>query len=371
MTNEVSPNLVNLQSPVDAALAKFDENDFAARFWKRDATLWSSDTADAGPIEALSGWLDLPSSMKSAVPDLLAPAQSVKEEGYGQIILVAVDESSLPALVLEQALGRVSGYPELTVVNREGEVMGRTPAFPAGPAKTLFVISAANEDMLMMPGVAVLYDRVRQVKKERPGDNFVAITRSGTSLERFARELHFREIFINPPGIAPLYLGLSYSGLVPAALAGYNIGEMLNRAAVMAEECHKPGLENPGLYLGSILGSAQVPNRPGTSLVLTPQIEGFALWADQLVGIETRRNLLPLDETLKGVGVADRLVVSLQLSNQKALPIERMLKKLEDTAHPIVRLRLKDLADLAAEFFRWQFAASVAAALPGLNSAVK
>lgn len=369
MTNEVSPNLVNLQSPVDAALAKFDENDFAARFWKKDGTLWSNDTSMHASIAELSGWLDLPTSMKSVVPDLLALAQTIKDEGYGQIVLVAVDESSLPALVLEQALGRVSGYPELTVVNREGEVMGRIPSKPAGPAKTLFVVSSAKEDMLMMPGVAVLYDRVRQVKKERPGDNFIAITRSGTKLETFARELHFREIFLNPTGIAPLYLGLSYAGLVPAALAGYNIGEMLNRAAVMAEECRKPGLENPGLYLGTILGSAQAANRPGTSVIPYPQIEGFNLWAEQLVQIETRRGFLPIDETLQGVMPADRLVVTLQLSNQKALPTERMLKKLEDTAHPLVRLRLKDLADLGAEFFRWQFAASVAAALPGFDLA--
>ena len=371
MTNEVSPNLVNLQTPVNAALAKFDETDFAARIWKKDSTIWTDDPAAQGPVAGLLGWLDLPVTMKSAVPDLLELAQTIRDEGYGQIVLVAIDESSIPALTLEQAFGHVSGFPELTIVNREGEIMGRNPTKPAGPARTLFVVSAAHEDMLMMPGVAVLYDRVRQVKKERPGDNFIAITRAGTALERFARELHFREIFLNPSGIGAPYAGLSYSGLVPAALAGYNVGEMLNRAAVMAEECRKPGLENPGLHLGSIIGSAQVPNRPGTSLVLSPQIESFGVWVDRLLYVETNRGLLPIDETLKGVGVADRLVVSLQLSNQKDLPIERMLKKLEDTAHPIVRLRLKDLADLGAEIFRWQFAATAAAALLMTKSATE
>jgi len=220
----------------------------------------------------------------------------------------------------------------------------------------------------MMPGVAVLYDRVRQVKKERPGDNFIAITNAGTGLERFARELKFREIFINPADISGLFLALSYSGLVPAALAGYNVEEMLSRAAIMAEECRKPGLENPGLHLGSIIGTASALERPGTSLVLTPRIEGFSPWVDGLLAAETGRGLEPSDDLLNNPRGIGRLVVSLQLSNLRDLPTEKLLKTLEATAHPVVRLRLKDLSDLAAEFFRWEFAASVAASLPVINS---
>ena len=369
MTNEVLPNLVNLQSAVNAALAKLDEDDFAARLWKKDASLFSADPTAQAQIAGRLGWLDLPAAMKGNVPDLLALAQSIKEEGFQQIMLPVLDESSLAPLAFEQALGHTSGFPELTIVNREGAVLGNAPTNTAGPAKTLFVVSALADDIQILPGIAVIFDRVRQELGERTGDNFIAITNPGTALERYARELKFREIFITPPGISGLYLALSYSGLVPAALAGYNVEEMLSRAAIMAEECRKPGLDNPGLHLGSIIGAASVPNRPGTSLLPAPQLEGFGLWVDHLLTEETGRGLLPLDESLSGVGVGDRLIVSLQMTAQKNLPGEKMLRILEETAHPLVRLRLKDMADLAAEFFRWEFAATVAAALPRIKSA--
>ena len=61
------------------------------------------------------------------------------------------------------------------------------------------------------------------------------------------------------------------------------------------------------------------------------------------------------------------LVVCLQLSSQKSSQLEESLKLLEAAAHPVVRLRLQDLADLAAEFFRWEFAVLVAAAVLGKN----
>jgi len=368
MTNEVLPNLVNLQSAVNAALAKLDEDDFAARLWKKDASLWQAGTTAQGYAAGKFGWLDLPAGMKSAVPDLLDLAQSIKEDGYKQIVLLALDESSLGALALEQSLGRVSGYPELTVVDREGAVLGDVPTNPAGPANTIFVVSATEDELEVLPGLMELYERVRQERGEQAGDNFMAITRPGTALEKVARELKFRAVFLNPPGITGLYLALSYSGIVPAALAGYNVGEMLNRAAIMAEECRKPGLDNPGLHLGCIIGVASLPKRPGLSLLLAPAVESFGLWVDHLLAENIGRGLEPLDEALTNPRGISRLVVSLQWNAQKDLPAEELLKHLEETAHPVVRLRLKDLADLAAEFFRWEFAATVAAALPGLTS---
>ncbi len=369
MTNEVLPNLVNLQSAVNAALAKLDEGDFAARLWKKDASLWTAGPAALSPKNEVFGWLDLPTVMKSAVPDLQDLAQSLKEEGYQQILLLALDESSLAALVLEQSLGRVSGYPELTIVDREGAVLGDAPTNPAGPAKTVFVVSALSDEPEVLPGIMELFERVRAERGEQAGENFIAITKPGTALEKLARELKFRAVFLNPPGITGLYLALSYSGLVPAALAGYNVGEMLSRAAVMAEECRKPGLDNPGLHLGCIIGVASLAERPGLSLVPASAVGSFGLWVDQLLAENIGRGLEPLDEAFivpQGVG---RLVVSLQLSVQKDLPAEELLKRLEETAHPVVRLRLKDLSDLAAEFFRWEFAVTVAAALPGIISA--
>lgn len=355
MTSEVLPNLVNLQEAVDAALAKFDVEDFARRVWKKDASLWTANPTAGAVIDRRLGWLDLPAAMQGRGPDLLDLAQTVKDEGYRQVVLLAADQSSLAALVLQEAFGNVSGYPALVILDPDGNMAGSNKPERLDYQRTLFVISSTGGTLERLEPLISLFER----ESGRSGENFIAITNPGTPLERLARERDFREIFLNPPGIGGLYLALSFPGLVPAALAGYNVREMLSRASIMAEECHKPGLDNPGLHLGCILGSAGQQTRLSPGLVLGQPLEGFALWADRLLETATGRGfgLVADGEDEKS------LVVCLQLSGQ----LEESLKKLEAAAHPVVRLRLQDLADLAAEFFRWEFAVLVAAAVLGKN----
>jgi len=360
MTTEVLPNLVSLQEAVNAALAKLDVEDFAARVWKKDPSLWTADPTAQAQIAGRLGWLDLPATMQSRGPDLLDLAQTIKDEGYKQIVLLGLDNSSLAAVVLREALGNVSGYPELIIVDPASQEQLQLFSYTS----TIFVISSISGSLERLPALTEYFERVKVVKGAQAGENFIAITNPGTPLERLARDRRFREIFLNPPGISGLYLALSYPGLVPAALAGYNIREMLSRAVIMAEECRKPGLDNPGLHLGCIIGSAALQNRRSTSLVLARPVESFALWVNRLLAESTGRGLVPVaGEVLD----TDRLFVSLQLNGLKDSQLEELLKKLEEASHPVVRLRLQDLADLAAEFFRWEFAIPVAAAVLGIN----
>ncbi len=363
MTSEVLPNLVSLQEAVNATLAKLDVEDFAARVWKKDPSLWTAEPAAQALIAGRLGWLDLPTTMQSRGPDLLELAQTIKEEGYKQIVLLGLDNSSLAAVVLRQALGNVSGYPELIVVDPANQDQLQLFSYTS----TIFVISSTSGSLERLPALTGYFERVRAGKGEQAGENFIAITNPGTPLERLARDRKFREIFLNPPGISGLYLALSYSGLVPAALAGYNVREMLSRAAIMAEECRKPGLDNPGLHLGCIIGSAALQNLRSTSLLLASPVESFGLWVNQLLVESTSRGLVPITDEALTIAELGRMVVSLQLNGQMDSQLEELVKKLEEASHPVVRLRLQDLSDLAAEFFRWEFAISVAAAVLGIN----
>src|SRR5205085_7133799 len=56
---------------------------------------------------------------------------------------------------------------------------------------------------------------------------YVAITDSGTELDTLATERNFGRIFRNDPNIGGRYSVLSYFGLVPAALLGYDIAGLL------------------------------------------------------------------------------------------------------------------------------------------------
>ena len=63
--------------------------------------------------------------------------------------------------------------------------------------------------------------------REQAGANFVAITDSGTPLERLAQQEGFRRVFTPPSDVGGRYSALSHFGLLPAALAGADIRSLL------------------------------------------------------------------------------------------------------------------------------------------------
>ena len=101
---------------------------------------------------------------------------------------------------------------------------------------------------------------MREIKGDRAGENFVAITDPGTLMETMARGDSFRRIFLNPADIGGRYSALSYFGMVPAALQGFDFKTLLDRAdrALHASMHYVPAEENPAARLGAVCGERDV-----------------------------------------------------------------------------------------------------------------
>ncbi|NIM06241.1 MAG: hypothetical protein GTN65_11650, partial [Armatimonadetes bacterium] len=74
-------------------------------------------------------------------------------------------------------------------------------------------------------------------------------------------------------------------GMVPAALRGVDIGEFLARAREMARLCgvEIPLAENPGAWLGFVMGALARKGCDKLTLITAPRLLSFGLWAEQLV----------------------------------------------------------------------------------------
>jgi transaldolase / glucose-6-phosphate isomerase len=71
--------------------------------------------------------------------------------------------------------------------------------------------------------------------------------------------------------------------------------------------------------------------------------------------------------TAPGDYASDRLFVGFDLAPQPYTKTDAMLNGLEEVGHPVVRIRLQDEWDIAAEFVRWEFATAIAGAELGIN----
>ena len=190
-----------------------------------------------------------------------------------------------------------------------------------------------------------------------------------------AREKGFRRVFLNPPEIGGRYSVLSYFGLVPAALIGIDIVKLLDRADRMGEGSAScvPAHENPGAWLGSVMAVLAKQGRDKLTLVTSPSVASFGLWAEQLIAESTGKEgtgIVPIaGEPIVAPGQYgdDRLFIYLRLEGDDNNTPDTAIQSLEASGHPVVRLDLSDKYDLGAEFFRWELGTAVAGGALGIN----
>ena len=121
-----------------------------------------------------------------------------------------------------------------------------------------------------------------------PALDFVAITDPGSALAELARAQEFRGIVEAPPDVGGRYSALSVFGLVPAALAGVDVGGLLERARAMADACRAgDAADNPGSRSGATIGEAALAGRDKLTILTSPRLAAFGDWAEQLIAEST------------------------------------------------------------------------------------
>jgi len=149
---------------------------------------------------------------------------------------------------------------------------------------------------------------------------------------------------------------------------GIDVTQLLTRGAAMAQACRiQPPLgENPGAELGATMASLAQAGRNKITVIASPQISTFGLWAEQLLAESTGKEgtgLIPVaNEPIVSATSygTDRLFVYLRLKGDQNRQLDRQIAGLSRQGHPILTLTLRDRYDLAAEFFRWEVATALA-----------
>lgn len=352
---------------VARAVESLESRNAVSRIWARDHTLWADDPTE---ITNRLGWLDIATTMRGEVAALTQFAHEARGEGIRHIVLLGMGGSSLGAETLRQCFGRREGWSELVVLDSTLPAQIRRVADTIDVSRTLFVVSSKS-GTTAEPNL--LYRYFRELVREAGGDGgrFVAITDPGSPMEDMAKREGFRKAFLNPPDMCGRYSVLSYFGLVPAALAGYDISAILDSADDMRARCAADvaARANPGAWLGAAIASLAKTGRDKLTLLTSPSLDSFGLWAEQLVAESLGKDglgIVPVDaEPLADPDCygGDRQFVYLgEDSKADALAVE-----LAQAGHPVIRYELDDLRALGGEFYRWQFAVATAAALIGVH----
>jgi glucose-6-phosphate isomerase len=366
-------SLGRLQPAVDQQLAKLQKEDAARRLWAKDSTLWSPDPAKREEIRDRLGWLSVAEKMLEHAPELRDVARAGR--AYTDVVLLGMGGSSLCPDVLRNTFGPVRGHPRLHVLDTTDPATILSTRKKIQLGTTLFVVaSKSGETTETLSHFAYFWDQVQKGGAgAKAGRQFAAITDPGTSLEKLAKDHGFRWIFPNPPDIGGRYSALSYFGLVPGALMGVDVGELLERAMEMASSCADsvPPESNPGVWLGAVMGQLALNGRNKLTLIASPKVATFGYWVEQLIAESTGKQgkgIVPVEGEPVGKPAVygnDRLFVYIRLDSDGP---NRAVAALEKAGQPVVTLTLRDKLDMGGEFLRWEIATAIAGSILGIDA---
>jgi len=299
-----------------------ERRELVERIWARDPTVWT-----AKDEARWLGWLDEPARRRDDIDLLLTLADAVQGQ-VDDVVLLGMGGSSLAPEVLRRAFGG----ERMRVLDTTHPRAIRALAAGLNLRRTLFVASSKSGTTLETRSHADYFWKLAP-----RGEQWVAVTDPGSELESLARKRGFRAIFPGEPTIGGRYSALSPFGLVPAALLEVDLERLLERALEMVEACHFDE-GNPGLELGLELGEGW---REGRDKVCFEDVNGFGLWAEQLLAESTGK---------AGKGLVPA-------PGEPADGPDRQEQE----------VRLPSPYELGQEFFRWEFATAVAGSILGIN----
>lgn len=284
------------------------------RLMVRDTTLWPEGNVASNRL----GWLDAPARMREEARDLQAWAETITRS---KIVLLGMGGSSLGPEVLRS----FAGSDRLVVLDTTDP---RTVAGVELEDAFFLVSSKSGGTIEVQALLAHAWSRVPD------GSRYAAITDPGTSIASLAKERGFSRVFENPPDIGGRYSVLSYFGLVPAALLGYDVTKLCRRAMdVDAGEA---------AALGDAMAHAALDGRDKVTVRTAPTSAAFGLWVEQLVAESTGK------------------------SGKGCVPVPTTDVETGDDRFPL-SVHLGDAAELGSEFQRWMIATAIAGSILGID----
>jgi glucose-6-phosphate isomerase len=330
------------------------EQRVASALAARDPTLWGAQ-AQQEAAERL-GWVTLPETSRPLPASVEALRAELHADGIDRVVLSGMGGSSLAPEVITATANAESGAGRLTVLDSTdpGEV---GDALSGDLDRTVLVVSSKS-------GSTVETDSHRRVFTEAfaaagldPAAHLVAVTDPGSPLQQQAQQAGYRAVVEADPDVGGRYSALSAFGLVPAGLAGANIGRLLDEAGDVAAVLSADDPANPALRLAAALAAAH--RRGAEKVVLADTgsgIVGFGDWAEQLVAESTGKQgigLLPVVvESAAAAGFADAGTDAVAVGVGPAG---------EDAAAVSVA------GTLGGQFLLWEHAVAIAGRLLGIN----
>ncbi|MGQ5264960.1 glucose-6-phosphate isomerase [Micromonospora sp. ZYX-F-536] len=324
------------------------------RLAAKDPSLWGPDAEAEAKVRL--GWMDTHQRSR----ELLVQLAELKAElaDLDHVVLAGMGGSSLAPEVITRTLGR-----PLTVLDTTDPGQVRA-ALGDRLERTVVVVASKSGSTVETDSHRRAYWQAfldAGMTEAEAGRHFVIVTDPGSPLQNTATEMGAFTVLADP-NVGGRYSALTAFGLVPSALAGVDVAELIDQADALAASLGNDR-DNPALALGAALGAAATLARDKVALISDGTgIDGFGDWAEQLIAESTGKagvGILPVVvESPQSPGATGPDVLSVTYGGALAtgdVP--------GGGTDPDVAVN----GPLGAQFLAWEYATAVAGVVLGID----
>lgn len=306
------------------------------------------------------GWLDLP----TALYDRATPAETALS-GITSFNILGMGGSSLTPEVLSHLFPE--SQPSLNVFDTVNPATISNAIDTLDLETSVFVVASKSGTTVEPLSLESVFREALEARGI--GDvssRFVAISDPETPLANRAETGQFALHIATPANVGGRFSALSAFGMFPAEICNMPIDEMKRSAVDMADRCGVENFTNPGIELGMFMASNALRGRDKVTFAMSPSLERFGLWLEQLLAESTGKNsrgLVPIagEPPLPSDAYGnDRQFIRISVADEPQ-PDNPAFRE-----HPTFNIELPDRPAIAGEFFRWEFATAVAACAIGV-----
>lgn len=358
------------------ALQTLVEANVPSRVQAKDSSLYGfSEEARQFACDFM-GWATLASNPPYAIQEIQDFADEMLDRGLKTVVLVGQGGSTQAPMTLTKYNKPDSSLVTFKTLDSVSPVRVRGIVAECDPETTLVIQSSKSggtiEPTLVMKAVrAILAERLGE---ENVPAHLVAITDPGSELEKRATEEGWCRVFSGEPTVGGRYSALSVFGLVPAALVGINVVELMKAAHAAEELCASDSVNNPAAVLAAFLYDGYKSGRDKFSFFSPKRGRVLGLWIEQLVAESLGKNgfgILPnieVDTLILREDPKDRSVITYDTKTELWDDQQNFTHALSFINPEIPRLAFKveNVTDLAAHFIMWEYAIAMVGHLMGV-----
>lgn len=254
----------------------------------QDPDLWGP--AAVEHASSALGWTEAVGDSRSLTRRIEELREELTDRGLDHVVLCAAGGTAIAA----QVIAATQGVELVVLDSAEPSAMGRVLADRI--ERTVVVVSAPGNLPVEIEAALTAVVEILTAAGLDPGERLVVVADEGGPLAERARGAGYR-FLPSAPRTGAAFAALTAAALVPAGLAGADLGALLDEAESELLDVAMDGPTNNALVLAAAIAGAEP--RPDALVVVADgtHIVGFGDWIEQLVAAATGRDgsgLLPV-----------------------------------------------------------------------------